>query len=63
MSKFVPKLLIGLATALPNINSDMILLKVKLFKNQFGCGNSKMVGYNKLEFWPRINIFFKIVDE
>ena len=31
MSKFVPKLLIGLATALPNINSDMILLKVKLF--------------------------------
>ena len=33
MSKFVPKLLIGLATALPNINSDMILLKVKLFLN------------------------------
>jgi len=38
MSKFVPKLLIGLATALPHINSDMILLKAfqDLVKNSVG---------------------------
>ena len=29
---------------------------MKYRHNQFGCGNLKMVGPNKQDFWPKINI-------